>query len=265
VRRHVDFTLESEIATITMDSPPVNAFTDALHRDFIRVLDDLEGLPVRAAVITGKGRYFQAGGDMNRFLEIQTVEEARAFVEMAQGFMDRIAVLPFPTIAAVNGYALGGGLEIALACDVRIASRQATLGLPEVRYGILAGAGGTQRLSRLVGPGRAKLLMYTGRHIGAEEAFSIGLVEAVVEAGELLPESHRVAAEIAANSPVAVRHVKRCVDEGLQLPLEDGLALERSYWAELIPHGDYREGVRAWLEKRKPQYPNATPPSGKQA
>jgi enoyl-CoA hydratase/carnithine racemase len=265
VRRHVGLRLESEIATITMDSPPVNAFTDDLHRDFIRVLDELGERPVRAAVITGTGRYFQAGGDMNRFLEIETVEDARAFVEMVQGFMDRIAALPFPTIAAVNGYALGGGLEIALACDIRIASRQATLGLPEVRYGILAGAGGTQRLSRLVGPGRAKLLMYTGRHIGAEEALSIGLVESVVEAESLLPESLRIATEIAANSPVAVRHVKRCVDEGLQLPLKDGLALERRYWAALIPHGDYREGVRAWLEKRKPKYPHAAPPTGRQA
>lgn len=254
MRPHVDFTLEDGIATVTMDSPPVNAFTDDLHRDFVEVLDALAGRQVRAAVITGTGASFQAGGDMNRFLEIETVEDARVFVEMVQGFMDRIAALPFPTIAALNGYALGGGLEIALACDIRIASRTATLGLPEVRYGILAGAGGTQRLSRLVGAGRAKLLMYTGRRIGAEEALSIGLVEAVVEPEQLLPESLKLAAEIASNSPIAVRHVKRCVDEGLQLPLEDGLALERRYWAELIPHGDYLEGVRAWFEKRKPRF-----------
>ena len=254
VKKHVDFSLENGIAVVTMDSPPVNAFTDDLHRDFVQVLEELDGRQVRAAVITGTGAYFQAGGDMNRFLEIQSVEDAKAFVEMAQGFMGRIAALPFPTIAALNGYALGGGLEIALACDLRIASQKATLGLPEVRYGILAGAGGTQRLSRLVGTGRAKLLMYTGRHIGAEEALSIGLVEAVVEAENLLPESLRVAAEIAANSPVAVRHVKRCVDEGLDLPLVEGLALEREYWAGLIPHGDYLEGVKAWFEKRKPKF-----------
>jgi enoyl-CoA hydratase/carnithine racemase len=256
--RHVDFTLENGIATITMDSPPVNAFTDALHRDFVGVLEDLRGRQVRAAVITGTGAYFQAGGDMNRFLEIRSVDDARAFVEMVQGFMDRIAALPFPTIAALNGYALGGGLEIALACDIRIASRQATMGLPEVRYGILAGAGGTQRLARLVGPGRAKLLMYTGRRIGAEEALAIGLVEVVVDGENLLAEARAIAAEIAANSPIAVRHVKRCVDEGLDLPLEEGLTLERRYWAGLIPHGDYMEGVRAWFEKRKPRFPEAS-------
>jgi len=255
MKKHVACTVESGIALVTMDSPPVNAFTDALHRDFVGVLDDLQGRPIRAAILTGTGPYFQAGGDMNRFLEIRSVEEATAFVEMAQGFMDRIAALPFPSIAAINGFALGGGLEIALACDIRIASRTATMGLPEVRYGILAGAGGTQRLSRLVGSGRAKLLMYTGRRIDADRALAIGLVDEVVEAGRLLPAAFQVAEEIAANSPVAVRQVKRCVDEGLELSLEKGLALERKYWAELIPHRDYLEGVAAWLEKRKPQYP----------
>ncbi|HQR29472.1 MAG TPA: enoyl-CoA hydratase/isomerase family protein [Anaeromyxobacteraceae bacterium] len=258
MRRHVGLDLRNGIATITMDSPPVNAFTDALHRDFVAVLDALERHPARAAVITGTGPYFQAGGDMNRFLQIETVEDATAFVQMVQGFMDRIAALPFPTIAAVNGYALGGGLEIALACDIRIASRQAALGLPEVRYGILAGAGGTQRLSRLIGPGRAKLLMFTGRRVAADEALAIGLVDAVVDGERLLPEAGGIATEIAANSPIAVRHVKRCVDEGLDLPLEQGLSLERRYWAGLIPHGDYKEGVRAWLEKRKPSFPDAS-------
>jgi enoyl-CoA hydratase/carnithine racemase len=130
------------------------------------------------------------------------------------------------------------------------------LGLPEVRYGLLAGAGGTQRLARLVGPGRAKLLMYTGRNIGAEEALAIGLVEAVVDAERLLADSLQLAAEIVTNSPVAVRNVKRCVDHGLGLPLEQALSMERRYWAELIPYGDYREGVRAWFEKRKPRYPD---------
>lgn len=258
MKRHVDFTLGNGVATVVMDSPPVNAFTEALHRDFVLVLDELEARTVRAAVVTGTGASFQAGGDMNRFLELESITDAGAFVETVQGFMNRIAALPFPTIAAVNGYALGGGLEIALACDIRIASRQATLGLPEVRYGILAGAGGTQRLARLVGPGRAKLLMYTGRRIGADDALAMGLVDAVVDAERLLPEAQAIASEIAANSPIAIRHVKRCVDEGLDLPLAQGLALERRYWAELIPHGDYKEGVRAWFEKRKPTFPDAS-------
>lgn len=256
MERHVRLQLDGEIALITMDSPPANAFTDALHRDFTAVLQELDAHPVRAAIITGTGRFFQAGGDMNRFLQIESVAAGRQFVEMAQGFLDRIATLPYPTIAAINGYALGGGLEMALACDLRIASRTAVLGLPEVRYGILAGAGGTQRLSRLIGPGRAKLMMYTARPFDAEQALAFGLVEAVVEPQRLAEECLALANEIAANSPAAVRNVKRCVNEGLGLPLDQALALERQYWTDLIPCGDYREGVRAWLEKRKPVFPS---------
>ncbi len=256
MKKHVDFTLQDGIAVITMDSPPVNAFTDALHDDFRTTLATLAGQAVRAAVITGTGRHFQAGGDMNRFLTLKTLADARAFVELAQGFMNAIAATPYPTIAAVNGYALGGGLEIALACDIRVASSSAVLGLPEARYGILAGAGGTQRLARLIGPGRAKLMMYTGRQFTADQALELGLVEHVSAPEQLLADSLAIAREIAGNSPVAVRHIKRCVDEGLDLPLERALALERDYWAGLIPHGDYLEGVRAWLEKRQPDYPD---------
>jgi enoyl-CoA hydratase/carnithine racemase len=255
MKKHVECVLDRDIALITMDSPPANAFTDPLHRDFLQILEDLRGKQVRAAIITGTGRFFQAGGDMHRFLQINSIQDARSFVKMAQDFMNEIAALSFPTIAAINGFALGGGLEIALACDIRIASRTAILGLPEVRFGILAGAGGTQRLSRLVGSGRAKMLMFTGRQISAEESYQIGLVDQVVDANELLPESFKLAEEIAANSPVAIRHVKKCVDEGIDLSLTDGLALERNYWANLIPYGDCLEGVNAWIEGRVPTYP----------
>jgi enoyl-CoA hydratase/carnithine racemase len=259
--QHVHFTLDDGIAVITMDSPPVNAFTDALRDDFLEVLQTLAGRHVRAAIVTGTGRYFQAGGDMNRFLTLQTLADAGAFVRMAQAFMDTIAATPYPTIAAINGYALGGGLEIALACDLRVAACGAMLGLPEAKYGILAGAGGTQRLARLVGSGRAKWLMYTGRQISAEQAHAFGVVEHVTPPGQLLAESLALARDIAANSPIAVRHIKKCVDEGLDVPLDAGLALERDYWARLIPHGDYREGVQAWLERRKPRYPDVVAPA----
>ena len=254
MKKHVYYTLKEEIALITMDSPPANAFSDPLHRDFLGVLDELKGLPVRAAIITGSGRFFQAGGDMKRFLELKTLDEAKTFVRAAQDFMDDIAAMACPTIAAINGFALGGGLEIALACDIRIAAADAFLGLPEVRYGILSGAGGTQRLARLIGLGKAKRLMFTGRRISADEALGIGLVDSVTASDQLLPEAFDLAKEIAANSPMAVQHVKRCVDEGIDLPLSQGLAVERNYWAELIPHGDYLEGVNAWFEKRRPVF-----------
>ena len=254
MKKHVYYTVENEIALITMDSPPVNAFTDALHHDFLKVLAELADRQVRVVIITGTGKYFQAGGDMNRFLKIKSLEEAKTFVKMAQDFMNKIAAIACPVIAAINGAALGGGLEIALACDIRIASSSAVLGLPEVRYGIISGAGGTQRLSRLIGSGQAKLLMYTGRHINAEMALRIGLVDIVVDSAQLLSESFKIARDIGANSTVAVRHVKKCVDEGLDLPLEKGLVVERGYWANLIPYGDYIEGVTAWFEKRKPKF-----------
>lgn len=251
----VYFSFDNGVAVITMDSPPANAFSDALHDAFLAVLAELQNLEVRAAIITGSGRFFQAGGDMQRFLTLQTLDEARAFVKLAQDFMNAIAATPYPTIAAINGYALGGGLEIALACDIRLAATSALLGLPEARYGILAGAGGTQRLARLIGPGRAKLMMYSGRQLDARQAFEIGLVDAVVEDAGLLAQARSLADEIATNSPLAVRQIKRCVDQGLDLPLAAALELERDYWAQLIPPGDYREGVRAWFEKRAPIYP----------
>jgi enoyl-CoA hydratase/carnithine racemase len=251
----VYYRFDNGVAVITMDSPPANAFSDALHDAFLAVLAELQNLEVRAAIITGSGRFFQAGGDMQRFLTLQTLDEARAFVKLAQDFMNAIAATPYPTIAAINGYALGGGLEIALACDIRLAATSALLGLPEARYGILAGAGGTQRLARLIGPGRAKLMMYSGRQLDARQAFEIGLVDAVVEDAGLLAQARSLAAEIASNSPLAVRQIKRCVDQGLDLPLTEALELEREYWAQLIPPGDYREGVRAWFEKRAPIYP----------
>lgn len=247
--------IDRGIATITIDSPPVNAFSEELQRQFITVIGGLKKVNPRVVIITGSDRYFQTGGDMNRFLQIKTLKNAQDFVEMAQTFMDDIAELPCTTIAAINGFALGGGLEIALACDIRIASSRAVMGLPEVRYGILPGAGGTQRLSRLIGTSMAKLLIYTGRHVTASEAYNLGLVDVVVEPEHLINECFKVAEEILPNSQAAIESVKRCIDEGINLPLKDGLVVEREYWVKLIEHGDYKEGVRAWLEKRRPNFP----------
>ena len=246
--------IDRGIATITIDSPPVNAFSEELQRQFISVIGGLKQINPRVVIITGSDRYFQTGGDMNRFMHIKTSKDAQDFVKIAQTIMDDIAELPCPTLAAINGFALGGGLEIALACDIRIASSRAVMGLPEVRYGILPGAGGTQRLSRLIGTSMAKLLIYTGRHVTASEAYNIGLVDVVVEPEQLINECYKVAEEILPNSQVAIESVKKCIDEGINLPLKEGLVVEMEFWVKLIEHGDYKEGVRAWLEKRKPTY-----------
>lgn len=242
---------------VRLQNPPVNAwtaaFTDAMETALVQVRRD----PGRAVVLTGQGRHFSAGGDIAGFTGMTDLAHARQFVARAQGLMDQVAQLPVPVIAAINGTALGGGLELALACDIRIATPEASLGLPETRWGILAGAGGTQRLARLVGPGAAKLMMFTARPVSGRQALALGLVDRV--SADPVAEALELADAIAVNSPRAVRHVKRCVDEGLDLPLVDGLSLERRLWADLIPHGDLQEGARAFFGRREPSYPDLAP------
>lgn len=241
---------------IRLQNPPVNAWTDALVDALEQVAKDLADTRARAIVITGTGRYFSAGGDFHRFQQITDEPTARAFVTRVQTLMDKIAAIPAPIIAAINGPALGGGLEIALACDLRIAGASAILGLPETRWGILAGAGGTQRLARLIGPGAAKLLMYTAQPVSAAEAFRLGLVEQVSTTDDPLEDALALAARIAGNSPRAIRSVKRCVDEGLNLPMTEALSLERDLWIDLIPNGDLQEGAAAFFDRRPPTYPD---------
>lgn len=253
----VDIAAHGEkILVLRMQSPPVNAWTDPFVDAMEHALTELEGSQARVVVVTGSGRHFSAGGDFHRFQEITDETTARVFVERVQGLMDRVAALPMPVIAAVNGTALGGGCELALACDIRVAGPRAKLGQPEVRWGILAGAGGTQRLSRLVGPGVSKLLQYTAQPVGAEEALRIGLVEVVSDDDDPLAHALEIAEQIAANSPRAIRSVKQCVDRGLGMDLPAGLELERELWIDLIPDGDLQEGAAAFFDNRDPVYPD---------
>ena len=253
----VDLSQHSEqIMVLRMQSPPVNAWTDPFVEAMETAVAELESSTARAVVITGTGRHFSAGGDFHRFQKITDEATAREFVERVQGLMDRVAALPMPVIAAVNGTALGGGCELALACDVRVAGQRAKMGQPEVRWGILAGAGGTQRLARLVGPGMSKLMMYTAQPVDAAEALRIGLVEAVSDGDDPLPLAVEIAEQIAVNSPRAIRSVKQCVDRGLDVDLPAGLELERELWIDLIPDGDLQEGAAAFFEGRDPVYPD---------
>lgn len=242
------------VLLVRMQSPPVNAWTDEFTVALEVVADDLADTRARAVVITGSGRHFSAGGDFHLFETITDEAGARAFVTRAQRVMDKIAAIPAPVIAAVNGTALGGGLELALACDIRIAAPTARMGLPETQWGILAGAGGTQRLSRLIGPGASKLMMYTAQPIDADEALRLGLVERIDP--DVVGAALKVAQQIAANSPRAVRSVKQCVALGLPRHLEEGLRIERELWIDLIPDGDLQEGARAFFERRPPEYPD---------
>lgn len=243
-------------AVLTINRPAsMNALNLQALEELSDALDLLEGDPsVSGVVITGQGpKAFVAGADVAA-MEAMSPESAWDFSRYGQELFSRIERFPVPTVAAVNGYALGGGNELALSCDLRIAAKNAKFGQPEVGLGIIPGFGGTQRLSRLVGKARALELVLTGRVIDAEEAYRIGLVDRVVPEGEALSESLGLLKDMARKSPFAVRQAKKAVVEGSSLPFEDGLALERQLFRECFENHDQKEGMRAFLEKRPPAY-----------
>lgn len=209
---------------------------------------------IRVMVITGAGeKAFVAGADISSFPKMSK-SEAGAFASNGLELMRSIEAASKPVIAAVNGYALGGGTELALACDFIYASETAVFGLPEVSLGIFPGFGGTQRLNKVVGMNWARELIYTGRKIKADEARCIGLVNKVVPAAELMNEVTKTAQEIIANSPMAIAAVKGVINRGATLPLEEGLAIEKAEFARCFETADMKEGVAAFLEKRKPSF-----------
>jgi enoyl-CoA hydratase/carnithine racemase len=245
------------IAHLTLNNPPMNLVTGELLAELDAALAQLEEAApgdVRAVVVTGSGdRAFSAGSDVKRF-ESYRGPAGRAHFEREEAVFKRLADLPMPTIAAIEGNALGGGLELALACDIRVASERASLGLPEVRLAVTPGAGGTQRLPRVVGVGRAKELTLTGRIIDALEAQRIGLVSRVVPVGRAVAAADEIAAEIAQRGPLAVREVKRLIDLSPDVDIQSGIAAEIDSSERVFSTEDMLEGARAFLEKRPPSY-----------
>ena len=246
-----------QVAHLELDNPPMNLITDQLLTELDAALATLEAAAagdVRAVVITGAGeRAFSAGSDVNAF-ESHTGAAGRPHFTREEAAMSRLAGLPMPTIAAIEANALGGGLELALACDIRVASERAHLGLPEVRLAVTPGAGGTQRLARVVGVGRAKELTLTGRVIDAYEAEQIGLVNRVAGTGHAREAADEIAAEIAERGPLAVREVKRLIDQSTELDIDAGIAAEIDASERVFNSEDMREGVRAFFDKRPPKY-----------
>jgi enoyl-CoA hydratase len=244
------------VAVITLNRPDVhNAMNEAMRRDLVRCFEGLAADDtVRVIVVTGGGdKAFSAGADIREFTapQVPTVfREQRRRLDF-RAAMDRCGQ---PIIAAIRGYAFGGGLELALACDIRIASADSRLGLTEVDLAIIPGGGGTQRLPRVVGRGKALELILTAARIDAAEALRTGLVERVVPAGEALKAAQELAATLAAKAPVALRYAKEAVTKGLELPLADGLRLENDLSTLLRTTEDRLEGARAFLEKRKPRW-----------
>lgn len=258
----IRFECDGAVAILTIERPEVhNALdfetSDALVAAWLRFRDDDE---LRVAILTGAGeRSFCAGADLRGvgefYSKLTSAERLRRSEQLpGLGGITRNLAIDKPTVAAVNGHCLAGGLELALACDLRIASENATFGLPEVTRGIVPGAGGTQRLPRLVGPERALDLILTGRRIDAREAERIGLVSRVVARAELLGEALGLAQAIAANGPLAVRAARAAVWRGLDLPLAEGLRLEQLLAEPVRQSEDAQEGPRAFLEKRRPEW-----------
>jgi enoyl-CoA hydratase len=233
------------VAVVRLDHPKVNALSSELLRQLEAAALALTDDPPGAVVVTGGDRLFAAGADISEF---GGPEDARI---IGGGFLrafNAVAAIPRCVVAAVSGFALGGGCELALACDLRIASERAKFGQPEVLLGIIPGGGGTQRLARLVGPSLAKELILTGRQVGADEALRIGLVNEVVAPDELHDRAFALAAELAAGAVVAQSLAKRAIDQGLETTLADGLALEQDLFVESFATEDARIGVASFLE-----------------
>jgi enoyl-CoA hydratase len=247
--------VRDRIATLTINRPgKLNALNDATIAEIGAAIDELmTNRDVGGVILTGAGRAFVAGADI-AVLAAQGPVEARERARQGQQVFRRIETAPKPVIAAVNGFALGGGCELAMACHVRLASEAAEFGQPEVKLGITPGFGGTQRLARLVGRGRALQLLLTGERIDAREALRIGLVNAVVPAAELLDAACKVMAQMLANAPLAMALCIEAVDRGLDMSVDEGCALEANHFGLLAATDDMREGMRAFLEKRAPLF-----------
>src|SRR3984893_12371614 len=245
-----------QIGFITFNRPKV---LNALNRKTMEELNDIliaarEDDEVRVLILTGAGdKSFVAGADISE-LAVQTPVSGRETALFGQSVLHRLQTLGKPSIAAINGFALGGGCEVALACSMRLASKLAKLGQPEVKLGILTGYGGSQRLSRLCGKGVAHELCLTGEMISAEEALRIGLVNHVYEPAELLPAAEALAKKIIANAPLAVKFTMEAIERGVEMPQEQGQFLEATLFGISAATEDMREGTRAFLEKRPAQF-----------
>jgi enoyl-CoA hydratase/carnithine racemase len=244
----VTLQVDDGVGTIRLDRPKMNAINEQLHREVrAAALEAGQRSDVRAVVLYGGERVFAAGADIKAMAQLDRADMVAWGRELTASFT-AVAQVPKPVIAAITGYALGGGYELALCADFRVLGAGAKIGQPEILLGIIPGAGGTQRLARLVGPARAKDLVFTGRHVAAEEALEIGLADAVVPDDEVYATAVAMARKFAAGPPLALAAAKRAIDEGLDLPLAEGLGLETQLFADLFGTADQQAGMQSFLE-----------------
>ena len=248
----VKYEEEGMIAILTINRPKaLNALNSQVLEELDKTLDAIDINRIRALIITGAGeKSFVAGADIGEMSSL-TKKEGEAFGKKGNDVFRKIETFPIPVIAAINGFALGGGCEISMSCDIRICSDNAIFGQPEVGLGITPGFGGTQRLARIVGPGMAKQMIYTAKNIKADEAFRIGLVNAVYPQAELLNEAKKMAEQIARQAPIAVRNAKKAINDGLQVDMDKAIVIEEKLFGDCFETEDQKAGMGNFLEKDK--------------
>ena len=248
---YVDYEVKGAVGIVTINRPKaLNALNSEVLDDLSNVFDGIDLETVRCVVLTGAGdKSFVAGADIGEMSTL-TKAEGEAFGKKGNDVFRKIETFPLPVIAAINGFALGGGNELAMSCDFRICSENAVFGQPEVGLGITPGFGGTQRLARLVGAGYAKYMIYTARNIKADEAYRIGLVNQVVPAEELMATAEKLASIIAGNAPIAVRNCKKAVNDGLEVSMDDALVVEEKLFGDCFESLDQQEGMANFLRKK---------------
>ena len=250
---YIKLAVEGNVGVLTVNRPAaLNALNDQVIRELNEALDAIDLDTVRCLVVTGEGqKAFVAGADIGQMSGL-TKAEGEAFGKLGNDVFRKLETLPIPTIAAVCGFALGGGCELAMSCDIRLCSDTAVFGQPEVGLGITPGFGGTQRMARLIGMGRAKELLYTARKVKAPEALAIGLVQGVYPVEQLMEEALKMAARIAGNAPIAVRATKKAVNDGLQVDMDRAIEIEEQLFGSCFETEDQKNAMGAFLEKRKP-------------
>ena len=247
---------KDRVGTITLNRPKsMNSLSSELLRELDHVLTEIDrDDDVKVVILTGSEKFFAAGADITEIGEIKTPLDAHRFLKMAQAVFNHIEDLEKPVIAAISGLALGGGCELTLACDLRIAADNTTFGQPEIKIGVIPGAGGTQRLPRIVGVTKAKELLYTGDFMDAQEAYRIGLLNKVVPAASLMEETRKMALKIARQPGVALKATKLAVNGGLNMDIKSAMAYEARCFEILFSTDDQKEGMKAFIEKRKPAF-----------
>ncbi len=244
------------VAVVTVNRPKsMNAINEELVKELDRVVDDIaEDDDIGVAIITGSEKVFAAGADIKEIGGLKSPVDAHRIVSLIQYVFDKIERMPKPFIAAVSGLALGGGCELSMACDIRIAAENARFGQPEIKIGVIPGGGGTQRLARLIGLGRAKEMLFTGDPIDAEEAYRIGLVNKVVPGESLMDETRKMASKFLKQPGFALKITKMLLNDGINMDLRSALSLETRCFELLFATEDQKEGMRAFIEKRKPNF-----------